>query len=82
MHFLPSEGHFLVDVTVSASSNDTTATVQLHGYAHSHFGRKVLDKIAAHAQADICRTSRRWRRIVKRQMEGRLQYEQYQPMGT
>ena len=75
MDLLPHDGHFVVDVDVSAFST-TSVTVQFKAYAHSQYGRKVIDKIASHAQPDICRTSRRWRRLLQRQQAERTENRQ------
>lgn len=76
MDLLPHDGHFVVDISVSACST-TSVSVQLKAFAHSQYGRIVIEKIATRAQSDICRTSRRWRRLLQRQQAERT--ENHQP---
>ena len=62
-------GHFLLDVSIVPKGLDVV-TVQIHAYVHSKYGRTVVDKITSHhLEAEICRTSRKWRRIFQRQQQ-------------
>jgi 23S rRNA A1618 N6-methylase RlmF len=62
--FLPPEGHFVVDLVVNIVS---TTTVQIHidAFAHSTFGRKVVEKVLESFHFEIGRTNRRWRRKLQ-----------------
>jgi hypothetical protein len=74
---LPANGqHFLLDISLSISDrqpgiSQNIGNVQVHinGYCHSNYGQMMMDKIKSHLQNDICRTSRRWRRRIIKQME-------------
>lgn len=64
--------HFLLDITLSVHSHtsmhengNSDVLVQIDSYCHSLYGQKMIDKIKAQVQNEICRTSRRWRRIMK-----------------
>jgi hypothetical protein len=74
---LPTHGqHFLFDISLSIndrqpgiSQNISNVQVHINGYCHSNYGQMMMDKIKSHLQNDICRTSRRWRRRIIKQME-------------
>ena len=51
--------------TYEASHHLNEVHVQINGYCHSPYGQRMIDKIKLHIQQEICRTSRRWRRIMK-----------------
>ena len=77
-NLLPSNGgHFMLDITLSAINSDTKqgisnsnhreVQVRINGYCHSLYGQMTMDKIKSQLQNDICRTSRRWRRLIQQQ---------------
>jgi 23S rRNA A1618 N6-methylase RlmF len=68
MQLLPPQGHFLLDVTLTPQGL-TVVQVQVTVYQHSAYGKKAVDKIKSQLQAEICRTSRRWRRKLQRERE-------------
>ena len=71
--FLPKKGHFFVEVKISVARNImTTETppnvdVNLKCYSHSARGAKAIEKIRNSLDKEVCRTSRKWRRIRHRQ---------------
>jgi hypothetical protein len=73
--FLPEEGHFLVEVCVSETRQKVnaerawTVAVSVDCYEHSNRGGKAVEKIRSQLQGEICRSNRRWRRLLKRQAE-------------
>jgi 23S rRNA A1618 N6-methylase RlmF len=72
MQLLPEQGHFLLDVTLTPKAL-TVVQVQVAVYQHSAHGRKATDKIKSQLQAEVCRTSRRWRRKLQREREEQSQ---------
>lgn len=69
MDFLPVEGHFLVDVLLTTEGNHVR--LEIEAFRHSNWGKRVLDKIKSQLEGDICRTSRRWRRKLQRELQER-----------
>lgn len=75
--FLPEEGHFLVEVCVTETRQKVnaekawTVAVSVNCYEHSNRGGKAVEKIRSQLQGEICRSNRRWRRLLKRQAEQR-----------
>jgi hypothetical protein len=61
--FLPQEGHFCLQVNLTALHGFTS--VNIVSFAHSESGRKIVDKIHGQLQGEIGRTNRRWRRKTK-----------------
>ncbi len=66
---LPPEGHFVVHVTVEATSPNE-CQVHLAGYRHSSRGQAAIKKIGSTIQGDVCRSNRYWRRKLQRQIKG------------
>ena len=67
-HFLPDGGHhFVIQVSVQATSS-SAVRVHMECYRHSSHGLKAIEKIRQGIVGEVCRTNRKWRRIVKRQM--------------
>jgi hypothetical protein len=82
-YFLPKEGHFLLDVTLtyvplsSASAinchhhvNDNKVgivQVQITSYRHTLYGMKIIQKIKSQLEGEVCRTNRKWRRKLVHQ---------------
>ena len=74
--------HFLLDITLRVSdnhrlqgisnNNNNEVHVHINGYCHSPHGQKMIDQIKSHLQNDICRTSRRWRRMIKQKEHERI----------
>ena len=75
--FLPKEGHFLVEAAIvlnesqqaDRDKSNTSISVSLDCYRHSSRGNKAVEKIRSQLQGEICRTNRRWRRILRRQAD-------------
>jgi len=71
--FLPDEGHFLIEAKIlvgynnSNSENRQIVDVHLSCYRHSARGAKAIEKIRNSLDKEVCRTSRKWRRIRERQ---------------
>ena len=66
--FLPVDGHFLVEVTVTnCTDRRSFVSVRLDCYRHSNRGAKAVEKIRSQLQGEVCRSNRKWRRILKRQ---------------
>lgn len=73
-HFLPREGHFLVDMTLRANNRSTDKVeVHLSSYRHSARGAKAIEKIYKSLEGEICRTNRKWRKIRQRQQKTMMQ---------
>jgi 23S rRNA A1618 N6-methylase RlmF len=64
---LPMEGHFVIYVIITPASNGVQ--VHLACYRHSTRGVKAIEKIRNGIQQEICRTNRKWRRILQRQAQ-------------
>ena len=76
MEFLPVEGHFLLDVTVTASSmpqQPSAVRVEVEAYQHSAYGKKIVEKIKSQLQGEINRTNRKWRRKLQREQQQQQQ---------
>jgi hypothetical protein len=69
--FLPPQGHFLMDITLTANVGGQVH-VSLQAYMHSTHGKKTVEKIKNQMQGEICRTNRRWRRKLKRLEESAM----------
>lgn len=68
--FLPTEGHFIIHATLQLSNqNSNVVNVQLACYRHSTRGLKAIEKIRNGMEAEVCRTNRKWRRILQRQVQ-------------
>jgi hypothetical protein len=70
LSFLPSNcGHYLLDVALSVGKCDQEymVHVEIDSYRHSIYGQKRVEKIKRQLEQEICRTSRRWRRLLQRQ---------------
>ena len=76
--FLPEEGHFLVEITVTVCKKtqehynavrNSTVSISLDCYVHSCRGAKAVEKIRIQIQGELSRSNRRWRRFLKRQAE-------------
>jgi hypothetical protein len=65
LELLPPQGHFLVDVILTASGGGKV-DASLQAFMHSTHGKKTVEKIKNQLQGEICRTNRRWRRKLKR----------------
>ena len=71
---LPYVGHFIIDAFVQCQEkcrDDGSIEVQvtLGMYAHTKIGRSIINKILGPMPGEISRTNRRWRRLLKRQLE-------------
>jgi len=71
--FLPDEGHFLIEAKIIVACNNSNSDrpivdVHLSCYRHSARGAKAIEKIRNSLDKDVCRTSRKWRRIRERQL--------------
>ena len=70
-HFLPREGHFMVQISirpvvpVTATLVPFEYQVKVMGYRHSSRGHAALKKIGSTLEGEICRTNRSWRRKLK-----------------
>ena len=70
-HFLPREGHFMVQLSIRpvVPANATLVPfeyqVKVTGYRHSSRGNAALKKIGSTLEGEICRTNRSWRRKLK-----------------
>jgi 23S rRNA A1618 N6-methylase RlmF len=82
LSFLPSDcGHFLLDISLMIANftdaqiasdmneHECIVHVEVDSYLHSTYGRKRVEKIRSQLEHDICRTSRRWRRLLQRHGE-------------
>ena len=68
--FLPSEGHFVLLVSIQCSSkNPHLVQVQLECYRHSTRGTKAIEKLRTGMEPEVCRTNRKWRRLLQRQQQ-------------
>ena len=73
-HFLPVEGHFTIGATLQVTSSTISAQevdvlVQLECYRHSARGLKAIEKIRNALEPEVCRTNRRWRRLLQKQQQ-------------
>jgi 23S rRNA A1618 N6-methylase RlmF len=77
---LPTKyGHFVLDVILSVVPAKhricTTVTthkeymvhVQIDAYRHSTYGQNIINKMKSQIESEICRTNRRWRRLIVQQ---------------
>eukprot|EP00934_Nitzschia_sp_Nitz4_P007963 Nitzschia sp. Nitz4//scaffold42_size132992//85799//87337//NITZ4_003407-RA/size132992-processed-gene-0.39-mRNA-1//-1//CDS//3329551742//7953//frame0 len=71
--WLPAQGHFVVRLLLDtkpgtgSTSSSSEVHVRLEGYRHSARGLVAIKKIGSTIQGEICRTNRKWRRILQRQ---------------
>jgi 23S rRNA A1618 N6-methylase RlmF len=70
--FLPSEGHFVIQVALEPTMNNEAeggigVNVQLACYRHSSRGLKAIEKVRSGIEGEVARTNRKWRRIRQRQ---------------
>jgi 23S rRNA A1618 N6-methylase RlmF len=70
---LPATGHFVIDATVESSATPNQVTVRLSCFRHSSRGLTAIKKIHNAMEGDVCRTSRKWRRIHQRQQQQKQQ---------
>lgn len=67
--FLPSEGHFVVQVGLEPAMNFGQAAmcvnVRLACYRHSSRGLKAVEKIRSSMPGEVSRTNRKWRRSLQ-----------------
>ena len=77
MDFLPQEGHFVIDISIRRQS-EKSATIGMKGYLHSEYGKRTFEKIKSQLQPEVCRTNRRWRRVLQRDQ----QHTEQQSMET
>jgi 23S rRNA A1618 N6-methylase RlmF len=63
--FLPEQGNIWIQVAVHEEASSAKLQVEL--YAHSAFGKRVVDKIKLQLKGEVCRTNRKWRRQLQRQ---------------
>jgi 23S rRNA A1618 N6-methylase RlmF len=73
--FLPLEGHFVIYVTVQPTNNANAVSANLACYRHSARGLKAIEKIRDGMEAEVCRTNRKWRRILQRQEQEQNQQQ-------
>lgn len=73
---LPCEGHFVIDAFISIkntlqfSNGDVDVEVSLEAFAHTTYGAMLVNKIrGGQMPGEIGRTNRRWRRLLKRQLD-------------
>ena len=77
-HFLPDEGHFMVEAELTAVpivhpigtvavSLVSAVDVRLSCYKHSLRGTIAIEKLRSGLGSEVCRTNRKWRKIRERQ---------------
>ena len=63
--WLPEEGHFVLQLRVSKLNS--SVSVQVDTYEHSRFGARCIEAITRRMEGEVCRTNRRWRRLLAKQ---------------
>jgi hypothetical protein len=68
-NWLPEEGHFALRFRLVEQDDKTTKVVKVtaNAYRHSKRGNKAVEKIISRVEGEVCRTNRRWRRLLSRQ---------------
>ena len=61
---LPKEGDFLIDAIVKQDETNDKVVVTLQSYVHSSLGSKIVSKFMNTIEGEICRTNRKWRRML------------------
>lgn len=64
---LPTEGHLLIELSVDVVDT-MVATVNALSFAHTRYGKMRVEQIKSQIVGEVCRTNRKWRRKLKREL--------------
>jgi len=68
--WMPQEGNFCIHFQICSNQNGIIK-VEVKGFRHSQRGHDILESILCRLQGEVCRTNRRWRRLLARKLETR-----------